>query len=205
MSESTAVIVDLVGSRVLSERTRAHQRVLETFADVDARWSPVRPLYATAGDEYQAVYADVAEAIAAVTAAALLLEGSPQLRCGIGRGDMIDIDPASGITDGSAWWNARAAIGEAKARESSGDPDVRSWFVDPDAPDAAPIAAFLLARDHIMARMKTRERRIAGLALMGASQVEIARSEGISQSAVSQNLRRSGASAMSEALATLGA
>jgi DNA-binding CsgD family transcriptional regulator len=52
--------------------------------------------------------------------------------------------------------------------------------------------------------MKARERRVAGLALMGTSQAEIARAEAISQSAVSQNLRRSGASALSEALATLG-
>jgi DNA-binding CsgD family transcriptional regulator len=205
VNERIAVIVDIVGSRALSDRAAAHQRVLDVFAQTERRWSPLRGLYATAGDEYQAVYSTLPDALAAVTAATLLLGGGPDLRCGIGRGEIVDVDAAAGISDGSAWWNARAAIDEAKARQSGGEPDVRAWFTDPDGEDAPAVAAFLRMRDHVLARMKTRERRIAGLSLMGASQAEIARAEAISQPAISQNLRRSGASAVSEALATLGA
>lgn len=200
-----AVILDIVGSRALPDRSDAHRRILETFAQVNGRWAPEREAYATAGDEYQAVYATLPDAVGAVTAAALLLGGEPDLRCGLGRGEMVDVDAESGITDGSAWWNARAAIDEAKGRQSGGEPDVRAWFADPGSADEAAVVAFLRMRDHVLARMKSRERRVAGLALMGASQAEIARAESVSQPAISQNLRRSGASALSEALATLGA
>lgn len=205
MSTKIAVILDIVGSRGLPNRADAHRRVLEVFAQVDERWHPVRGLYATAGDEYQAVYRTLPDALAAVTAGALLLGDGPDLRCGIGRGEIVDVDVDAGITDGSAWWNARAAIDEAKSRQASGEPDVRAWFADPEGADASAVAAFLRMRDHVLARMKARERRVAGLSLMGASQAEIARAEAISQPAISQNLRRSGASAVSEALATLGA
>jgi hypothetical protein len=205
MAMRTAVILDIVGSRGISDRADAHRRVLEAFDETAVRWHPIRSAYATAGDEYQAIYSSLADAVAAVTVAALLLGDNPGLRCGIGRGEIVDVDPGTALTDGSAWWNARAAIDEAKARQTSGEPDVRSWFVDEGAPDAPAVASFLRLRDHIIARMKARERRVAALHLIGVSQGEIARAEAISQPAVSQNLRRSGASALSEALATLGA
>jgi len=205
MSTHVAVIIDIVGSRAVADRADAHRRVLAAFEAVDKRWTPERAVYATAGDEYQAVYASASAALAAVTAAALLLGNGPELRCGIGRGEIVDFDATRGLSDGSAWWNARAAIDDAKRRQTTGHPDARAWFADPGSADAPAITAFLVMRDHVMARMKARERRVAALTLLGASQAQIAADEAISQPAVSQSLRRSGASALSEALATLGA
>src|SRR6187401_1229365 len=107
MAQRIAVILDIVGSRDLPNRADAHRRVLETFAQIDGRWKPVRSIYPTAGDEYQAVYDALPDALAAVTAGVLLLGDGPDLRCGVGRGEIVDVDAGSGITDGSAWWNAR--------------------------------------------------------------------------------------------------
>ena len=49
-----------------------------------------------------------------------------------------------------------------------------------------------LLRDHVLGRLKARERRIAAALLGGATQAEAARAERITQSAVSQAVARSG-------------
>ena len=56
--------------------------------------------------------------------------------------------------------------------------------------------AHLLLRDHLIDTMSPRARRLAAGTLSGATQSELAARERISQSAVSQNLRRSGAAAL---------
>ena len=59
--------------------------------------------------------------------------------------------------------------------------------------------AFLLCRDALVAQMKPRSRRLLLGLIMERSQAELARQEGISQSAVSQNLSSSGAYAIKAA------
>jgi DNA-binding CsgD family transcriptional regulator len=51
-------------------------------------------------------------------------------------------------------------------------------------------------RDHLISAMKPRERRVAAASLLGDAQADIAEAEGITQSAVSQSLRRSGGAAL---------
>ena len=58
------------------------------------------------------------------------------------------------------------------------------------------IDALLLQRDHTIARMKARERRLAAGWLEGRTQKDLATEERIAQSAVSQTLHRSGAIAL---------
>jgi DNA-binding CsgD family transcriptional regulator len=55
----------------------------------------------------------------------------------------------------------------------------------------------------VVHRMKARERRLAAGLLQGRTQAELASQEGISQSAVSQSLQRSGASALRAGLDAL--
>jgi hypothetical protein len=62
-----------------------------------------------------------------------------------------------------------------------------------DGPATAVPNGLLLIRDHVIARMKARERRIAAGLLMGRTQVDLGAEEGIGQSAVSQSAHRSGA------------
>jgi hypothetical protein len=53
-----------------------------------------------------------------------------------------------------------------------------------------------MCRDEIVSGMNDRSRRLALGILKGQTQVELARTERISQSAVSQNLQRNGALAL---------
>lgn len=61
----------------------------------------------------------------------------------------------------------------------------------------------LVLGDHILSRLKARERRLCSTLLLGATQQQAARKEGISQAAVSQALHRSGAMALLDADAML--
>ena len=80
--------------------------------------------------------------------------------------------------------------------QDRGQPSVRTWLVAEDASLTAAVDALLLQRDHTIARMKARERRLAAGLLEGRTQKELAQEERIAQSAVSQTLHRSGAIAL---------
>jgi len=58
--------------------------------------------------------------------------------------------------------------------------------------------AYLLARDQLVSEMTGRTRRLVYGRLQGRTQTELARDEGITQSAVSQALATAGASAVVE-------
>lgn len=205
MNPVAAVIVDIVRSRAAPDRAASQAAVRETFARVDRVVAPTVPLWATVGDEFQVVYPHVAASLRATTLVRTLL---PEVDCrfGIGAGEVRDVETAAGghvIQDGSAWWHARDAITRLHAMQERGHPDLRTWFHGDDPDQQALVDAFLASRDHILSRMKARERRIAARYLTGTAQTEIARDERISQSAVSQTLARSGALALGLALEAL--
>lgn len=190
-----ALIVDIVGSRDLADRPAAQQAILDAFARAHETRPFPQPLAPTVGDEFQAVFDDVPHAVWATAVGRLLLPEGVDCRFGLGLGEIRDVGPGirGTVQDGSAWWRARAAIEEAHAREDRRNPYLRTWF---DGDGAGEVNALLLLRDHAIDGMRARERRIAAAALLGRSQVEIARAEGVTQSAVSQSLRRSGAAAL---------
>ena len=159
MSPAVAVIVDIVRSRDLPDRARAQRAVLDAFAAAEEGTDVTRGLWATVGDEFQAVYPNAETALRVTTLAMLLLPAGIAVRCGFGSGEAIEI--ADGVADGSAWWRAREAIDEAHRREDTGQRAVRSWHVGGEGHDGDMISAFLQLRDHIVGRMKVRERRIA--------------------------------------------
>ncbi|WP_430593115.1 SatD family protein [Humidisolicoccus flavus] len=201
-----AVIVDIVRSRDASDRAAAQRAVHEAF-DAAAETIPtVRPLWSTAGDEFQVVLPSVAAATLTTTLVQFLLPAGVRCRFGVGLGEIhyVESNAARVVQDGSAWWSARAAIEEAHHRESKAQPFLRTWLVAANeefdsgmsAADVTMANAFFLLRDHMIAKMGERERRITGRAMQSVPQVEIAAHEQISQSAVSQSLRRSGGSAL---------
>lgn len=177
-----------------------------TFERIAPSLDAVESLHATLGDEFQAVFRDLATAVRATLLARLALPEGTDCRFGLGHGDLRTIGEGSAgaLQDGSAWWSAREAITEAREREYARQPFVRTWYraaadAPPDtiAPASEDIVnAYLVTRDHLVTAMSPRERRLLFGQLTGATQTELADGEGITQSAVSQNLRRSGAAAV---------
>lgn len=201
MKHVAAVIVDIVRSRELDDRAKGQSAVLAAFARAERLVAPVRPLDATVGDEFQGVYARLADAMLVTTVSALALPDGVEVRAGIGLGEVTEVE--GDISDGSAWWRAREAIDEAHRREDAGESAVRAWCVGGPGDDAGMAPPVLLLRDQILSRMKARERRIAAALIEGDRQADIAARESISQAAVSQAAHRSGAIALREALEAL--
>ncbi len=222
------VIGDVVGSKAVPDRARLQRdlvEVLELVAqDREALPSWVQPPQPTVGDEFQAVYADPsAAARAALLIRLMLLERGIDTRYGLGWGPVTVFDatrrPFS--QDGPGWWAARRAIEEAEALERVPRTSfVRSSFAvwDAAAPEAAggaapeglsvlapSVAAFLICQDGLVEQLNERGRRLVVGSLLGRTQHEMAGTESITQGAVSQHLRSSGAAAVLAAQARLTA
>jgi hypothetical protein len=200
-----ALIGDLVGSRRSSDRSQVQQHLVAALAIANETTRPVQALDPTIGDEFQGVYDDVGSALRASLVVRLALPAEVDFRCGIGVGtlEVVGTSEYGRTQDGPAWWAARDAIVEAKRRESGQHKHLRSWFAVSDREqneggevDADLVNAFLLCRDELVSRLDARQRRLVLGVLRGISQKELAVSEGISPSAVSQSLRRAGAFAI---------
>lgn len=197
MSEQrVAVIVDLVGSKKMADRREVQVAVVEAFARADDSLGAIEALAPTVGDEFQGIYPTLTSALEVTLRARLALPDGVDCRFGLGAGEVVAVGTGKSavIQDGSAWWLARAAIVEAERRESARTPTLRSWFRAGDGDRAleSVVNAYLLSRDHVVGAMTARARRITLGTMQGQLQAELAESEGITQSAVSQALRRSG-------------
>jgi hypothetical protein len=211
MAETTvavAVIADISRSRSHADRRSLQDAVTAAFARTDELVAAVQPLEPTVGDEFQAVYSDLRVALRATLLARLQLPSGIDCRFGLGLGEVYAVGTGriGAIQDGSAWWSARTAVEEARRNEYSRLGFVRTWFhADPAggrSPDAGLVNAYLLLRDQVVTGMSERSRRLLLGQLLDETQEQLAKHEGITQSAVSQNLSRSGATALlaSEAL-----
>lgn len=205
------IIADIVASRALADRASAQRDIMAVFARAEESVPALRSAWATVGDEFQVIVADWASALRLTLRVQALLPESVSLRFGIGVGEINTITLASDgndhddavassppIQDGSAWLHARAALEDAETRQRKRD-EVRTGFRADDPDLTASVSQTLVLRDHVVARMKARERRLLAAMLQGHTQLEAARSEGISQAAVSQSLHRSGAMALLDA------
>jgi len=208
---AVTVIADIVGSRRLRDRAQAQREFDETIARVE-RGHPLalQPLRPTVGDEQQGLYRRLDDAMCALLLLQLALPDGLEFRFGIGIGAVTTVGSAHGdLADGPGWWAARSAIETVHARQQRTVPSSRSWIVGAPGQDEvmesdiAASNAYLLARDHLVARMSARERRIAFGRASGMSQQQLAAQEGITQPSVSKALRGSGAAALLEGLAEL--
>jgi len=196
-----AVIVDVSKSRTHPDRGELQTTIERAFASVNDLVHAVQPIAATVGDEFQAAYADLATALRATLLARLSLPDGVDCRFGLGLGEVATVGTSvvGAVQDGSAWWEARKAIDEARKHQYSKLGFVRTWFRSAHGTDddrAAVVNAYLLGRDHIVGAMNPRARRLLRGQLLGQTQAQLAADEGITQSAVSQNLSRSGANAV---------
>lgn len=194
-----AVIGDIVDSRGRADRPGTQTHLEEALAAVNDRVPHLEPLQPTAGDEFQGLFSTVADAVRATFLTRVHLRGGVDCRFGIGLGERTPLPSVvSNLQDGSAWWSAREAIVEVKSRETAGNRGPRTWYRphDDSEPSADVLNAYLVSRDELMSRLDDREKRIMLNTMDGLTQTEIARREGVTQSAISQSMARNGIQAI---------
>jgi len=200
---AVALIGDVVGSKLAPDRAALQASLVAALTAVNAVVPSIQPLGPTLGDEVQGVYADVARAVRASVLVRLHLL-PVDTRYGLGTGDLTVFEQSTQPVsqDGPAWWSARAAIEYVQGRQDRRGHarHLRTWLLDPaDPAAAAQVNAFLLSRDETIGLQTDRARRLLLGALLGQNQLQLAQSERISQSAVSQQLGTSGAYAICDA------
>jgi hypothetical protein len=212
-NDSVATLIgDIVDSKSFDNRARLQATLESALRSVNATVQPIQPLLSTIGDEFQGVFATVAEAVKAslLLRLELLRAGEVDSRYGLGYGEVTIFRAGSPTQDGPGWWSARAGIAEAEASSlGSRTAFVRTCFgrdraTALPAGETAALNAFLICRDAIVAEMSPRNRRFLRGLLLGRSQVDLAREEGVTQSAVSQALAGGGAHAIEAAESSLG-
>lgn len=208
-----AVIGDVVGSREHASRRAVQEALLGALAAADRGVTSMQRLEPTIGDEFQSVHAELADALLVTVLVRLALPEELDVRFGIGIGtlEVVGSSPYGLTQDGPAWWAARQAVVEVEERQRS-MPHLRTRLVRPpdvegDVADGATepglVNAYLETRDFIVTGFDGRLRRIAAGLLAGCTIGQIAESEGISASAVSQRVRRGGVRALTESIAHL--
>jgi hypothetical protein len=203
------VIGDLVGSRTTRDRTVLHQLLGAALREVNDLLHPVRPLWITAGDEYQGTFATVGEAVQASLLVRVRLAPAYVVRHGIGWGATTVLDEESGIEDGPGWWAARAAIEEAeRAARPPAARSLRTAYVvaegAEDAPDPGLVNAALVLRDERVSGLSERSVSVLRGLLSHETQRDLADVLGISASAVSQRVRADGLAAIVAAHELMG-
>ena len=195
------LIGDLVGSRSSQDRTVLHQHLDAALAEVNDLLEPLRPLWITAGDEYQGAFATVAEAVQATLLVRVRLLPTYDIRHGIGWGATTMLDEESGVEDGPGWWAARAGIeAAARAADSSAQRWLRTAYVVADGAaggaDPGWVNAGLVLRDERVSGLSERSVSVLRGLLSHVTQRDVAESLGISASAVSQRVRADGLAAI---------
>lgn len=205
-SPVATLIGDVVDSRSFADRRGLHRRVAAalTAGTEDALESPAL----TVGDEFQGTYRSVGAALDATFALRLALAPDIDVRFGVGWGAVTKLDNRTGVQDGPGWWAAREAIEWAAATmRNSGFTAVRTAYRRAGEPGADPAAvnAALMCRDHLLGSLDDRSLRILTGLRAGRSKKELAMTEQISASAVSQRAHRAGLDLILAAAAELKA
>ncbi|WP_022869037.1 SatD family protein [Schaalia vaccimaxillae] len=193
MAYSYAILADIINSRELDDRNAAQESFLSVLEEATKSLKILQQPYATVGDEFQTVCSSLEDALDFTLRVQLLLPLDLGLRFGIGEGDIKTIPTQhTPIQDGSAWWRAREAIDNAhETQKHLRFTRTRAACADPQR--TAHTNALLTLRDQTVSRLQERPRRIIAAALVGTTQIAIARKEGITQAAVSSVVNGSGA------------
>jgi hypothetical protein len=211
-AHSATLIGDLIGSRQHPQRSALQYSLRRALRTVNEILDPLQLLEPAVGDEFQGAFRDPFSAARAslYLRLELLKEAEVDARFGLGWGEVTVFEKRAPLSqDGSGWWSARSAIDEVDELSRG----VRTGFVrtyleslgDGGLPrgEVRAFNAFFFCRDALVSQMKPRSRRLLLGLLLDKSQGELAEAEGISQSAVSQNLTASGAWAIEMAEAEL--
>jgi hypothetical protein len=206
-----AVIADIIGSRRLPDRGAAQRDLDDAIARVETdRPLAVSRLRATVGDELQGTYRTLEDALCSLLLLRLALPAGLECRFGVGIGAISDV-PYDGATlaDGPGWWAARDAVNALTAMQQRAAPGARTWIVAAPGEDAgmrSPVEmanAYALSRDQLVTAMSDRARRLTYGRCLGRRQSDLAREEGVTQSAVSQAMSTAGSAALVEGYVAL--
>ncbi|MER7796158.1 SatD family protein [Microbacterium sp. NPDC096154] len=196
---AVAVIADIIASRAADDRDAVQRGIEQAAREVERVMRRARQdWWPTVGDEFQAVYDTIEDALVATLFLQLALPDGVACRFGIGVGDIVPVESALAeqIQDGPGWWAAREAVGRAHDLDKGRLPGVRSWLTVHESEAAAMrereglVNAYLLLRDQVVADMNPRARRATFDSWRGLQQKEIAAREGITQAAVSQAINK---------------
>jgi SatD family (SatD) len=195
------LIGDVTLSRQVDDRDSLQRSIDDALRLVNQALGPAQTLQVTLGDEFQGAFEDVRSAARAslLLRLQLLKGGGVESRYGIGFGlvTVYEEERAPFSQDGPGWWSARDAIHRAvELRARPHTAFLRTRFEAGEGGeeiDAEMVNAFLVCRDALVSGMSERSQRLLLGRLLGRQQAELAIEEGISQSAVSQNLATSGA------------
>lgn len=191
------VIGDLVGSRQVADRRSLHRALKSVLDRVNEQIPTQQGFRITVGDEFQGSCGELGQALRATLLIRVGMAEWTDVRHGIGWGAVQALDEQ--VQDGPGWWAARAAIEEVKLAEAR--PAIRSartfFRAAPGSPDTiagaeAAVNMALMGRDHLVGMLSQRSMRLLAGMLAGQTQQELAESEGISASAVSQRVRHDG-------------
>lgn len=163
------------------------------------------PAVVTAGDEFQAVYRTLGDAL--VVSFHIRAGLRPHdVRFGLGRGAIQVLDAQRGIHDGPGYWAAREAIEAAESLAvRPALRTTRTIYRSSDEPSlGSAVNAALLGLDQIVGSLSVVSGRLLAGRLAGLTQREIADREGITSSAVSQRVRRDGIGVAMETMRLLG-
>jgi DNA-binding CsgD family transcriptional regulator len=172
---TVTLLGDVVDSRGSDDRPGMHRALTTALRRVDTVAPSEQGLAVTVGDEFQATYATLGAALDAALRVRLSLLPDVDVRIGVGRGQVVDLDRERGTA-------------------------LRAWRVgyraeEPAATDEA-INAALICQDQLIGSLSERALRLLGGLLDGRSQAELAEQEGITASAVSQQVRSHGIGAI---------
>lgn len=198
-----ALLADQVGSR-RTDRDATHPKLLDALDMVNSRVAAIDDLRVTVGDELQGVYGSLGEALAASHLLRAELYGAVELRFGLGGGEVAVVDRERGIQDGSAWWNARAAVEavEQLARDP-GFSGTRTGIVD-DREVANPLtSATVRLVDAQLARLRSGARESLYSLMLGLDNRTAAERAGISPSANSQRINNNDLRVLTDAIEAL--
>src|SRR3954453_7974677 len=194
------LIGDVVGSRTVADRAGTHRALNRALRDIAA--AAIDPPAFTVGDEFQGAFTRVGLAIDAALSLRLSIAPDVDVRFGIGWGGVTMLDESAGIQDGPGWWAAREAIEwTASAQRQPGLALVRTSFraESETRRDVDAINAALMCRDHLIGSLDGRSLRILKGLLSNHAKKDIAATEGISASAVSQRAGRDGLDLITQA------
>lgn len=204
------LIGDIVESRNVDDRDILQGSLEAALSLVNGTLKPAQPLQVTLGDEFQANFDDITTAVNAslLLRLQLLKDAGVESRYGIGFGlvTVYEQERAPFSQDGPGWWAARDAIKLAAELEGRAyTAYARTQFkrsgqaAGEQASEGEMVNGFLLCRDAMVTAMSPRGQRLLLGRLLRRQQADLAAEEGISQSAVSQNLASSGAYAVEAA------
>ncbi|HLF43589.1 MAG TPA: SatD family protein [Acidimicrobiia bacterium] len=197
-SSVAALIGDLVGSRRSQDRAELQRQMFKVFADVH-RLVGGDPTF-TIGDEFQARYPTMGQALEASLQLHLRASALNRLRIGIGWGELVAEDPARSPfgQDGPCWWRARDAI-ESIERSSKGRPRLLRTAVRSETALDPLFNGYLSLRDALIGGMDEVDIEIAIGLLDGVTQTEVAKRLGLNKSSVSRRAGAHGILALVEA------